>query len=311
MTQYYARTDATYSGGDKFFSITFPYIKQEHINVFVNEEATNNYVYITSSQIRIDDELVNGDVVSIRRSTPIDARMVVFSDTSILDKQAQNLDSDQVFNVVQEMYDNNTIFQTGVNEDLYTQAQETEERLDAFIEEVTSDVDNIKSDLETIQQVQETTAEQLEYAEQLVDQAEFGMEWTSFTISNWSARQDGKYELILADLPLVNAVYTGTWDNKQLVCGVDVESTSNGCKLISLNAFNGYALSAASVLGKYVHTQDLPSDEWVIQHNLGHIPCITLLDANNIEMVGTIEHQSFNKCVITFTEPVEGRAYLR
>lgn len=311
MTQYYARTDVSYSGGEKIFSITFPYIKKEHVKVFINEETTNNYVYITSSQIKINDDLESGDIVSIRRYTPIDARMVIFSDTSILDKDAQNLDSDQVFNVVQEVYDRNVTFQDEMVDELQEQAQATEDRLDEFINGLNSDVETILSNMETITEVQNTTNAQLEYAEQLVAQAEFGMQWTSFTTENWTLREDGKYQLIIADLPLVNAVYSGTWDNKQYVCGVDIISTSTGSKLISLNAFNGYALSASHVLGNYVHEQTLESDEWVIQHNLGHIPCVTLLDEDNIEMVGTIEHQTFNKCIVTFANPVTGKAYLR
>ena len=118
MTQYYARTDVSYSGGDKLFSITFPYIKKEHIKVFVNGELTDNYTYITASQIRIDDELELDDEISIRRTTPIDERMVVFSDTSILNKDAQNLDSDQLFDVVQEIYDNNTSFKFDTTEQI-------------------------------------------------------------------------------------------------------------------------------------------------------------------------------------------------
>lgn len=154
--------------------------------------------------------------------------------------------------------------------------------------------------------------EQADRSEAYADEVEFGMQWTPFKEANWSVAQDGiHYELLLDELPIVNAVYSGTWDDKQLACGVNINSTGSGCKLTSLNAFNGYALSAASVLGKYVHTQDLASDEWVIQHNLGHIPCVTLLDDNNIEMVGTIEHQTYNKCVVTFNNAVTGTAYLR
>ena len=153
--------------------------------------------------------------------------------------------------------------------------------------------------------------EQADLAEAYAEKVEFGMQWTSFTTNNWTLRNDGKYQLIISDLPLVNAVYSGEWDEKKVCCGVDIMSTGEGSILISLNPFKGYALSASHVLGNYVHTQDLVSDEWVIQHNLGKIPCITLLDTDNIEMVGTIEHQTFNKCVITFANPVAGKAYLR
>jgi len=107
---YYARTDVSYSGGDKFFTITFSYIKKEHIKVYINDKATENFTFNTESQIVVNDDLVVGDVVSIRRTTPIDERMVVFSDTSILNKDTQNLAQEQLFDAMQEVYDNNIQF---------------------------------------------------------------------------------------------------------------------------------------------------------------------------------------------------------
>ena len=116
MTTYYARNDVLYSGGDKLFSITFSYIKKEHIKVFVNEEETDNFTFNNDSQILINDEITVGDLISIRRNTPIDTRMVVFSDTSILNKDNQNLAQTQVFDAVQEMKDDNTTFQINIEE---------------------------------------------------------------------------------------------------------------------------------------------------------------------------------------------------
>lgn len=141
MTQYYARTDVSYSGGDKLFSITFPYIKREHINVYVNDELTTNYTYITSSQISISDELEAGDVISIVRTTPIDERMVVFSDTSILNKDAQNLDSTQLFDAVQEIYDNNISFKN----DATTQINSIETKADTALSNSQSAVSTANS----------------------------------------------------------------------------------------------------------------------------------------------------------------------
>lgn len=110
MTTYYARKDYTYEGGDAIFSIPFTYIKKSYINVLINDELTEQYTYLNSSQIQITTTLNNRDVVSIRRTTPIDEKLVVFSDTSILSKDVQNLAQDQVFDVVQEIYDNNITF---------------------------------------------------------------------------------------------------------------------------------------------------------------------------------------------------------
>ena len=50
MTQYYARTDVSYSGGDKLFAITFPYIKREHIYFIEGKDDFVKNVMLTINQ---------------------------------------------------------------------------------------------------------------------------------------------------------------------------------------------------------------------------------------------------------------------
>lgn len=108
MTTYYARKDYIYSTGDRIFTIPFSYIDREHIKVYINNIQTTNFVFNTASQILILDTLQAEDVVSIRRTTPINTKLVEFTDTSMLNEDNLNLSSQQTFNVVQEMYDSNT-----------------------------------------------------------------------------------------------------------------------------------------------------------------------------------------------------------
>lgn len=143
MTTYYARNDVLYSGGDKLFSITFSYIKKEHIKVFVNDEETENFTFNNDSQILVSDELINGDVVSIRRTTPIDERMVVFSDTSILNKDNQNLAQTQMFDAVQEMKDDNTAFQININEDFSDYQDEIEGAFETYKNTIDNEIETI------------------------------------------------------------------------------------------------------------------------------------------------------------------------
>lgn len=107
---YYRRKEYTYSGGDKTFTITFPYIIKEHIEVYVNDTKITNFTFNTSTQIVINDSLVNGDKILLKSNTPIDKKLVNFTDTSILKKDAQNLAQDQMFYAVQENADNNEKF---------------------------------------------------------------------------------------------------------------------------------------------------------------------------------------------------------
>ena len=110
MTTWYARNDVPYGGGEKQLSITFPYIKKEHIKVFVNDVETTEYHFLNETQIFLDCELNTGDMMSVRRNTPINEQMVTFTDTSILNAEKQNLAQKQVFNTIQEIYDNNQQF---------------------------------------------------------------------------------------------------------------------------------------------------------------------------------------------------------
>lgn len=145
MTIYYARKEYIYEGGDAVFSIPFPYIKKNHINVLINGERTENYTFLNSTQIRVTQILDVKASIIIARTTPIDEKMVNFSNTSILDKDVQNLAQDQVFNTVQEIYDNNIVFQEETNETLAGNKAD----LEGIIEKNKQEVLGIQSNFET------------------------------------------------------------------------------------------------------------------------------------------------------------------
>lgn len=117
---YFARVDYTYTTGDGVFTIPFSYIKKEHIKVEVNRELITSYIFISESQIKITSALEANDIVTIRRETAIDKRLVVFSNSSILNKDDQNLAVQQTFNVVQELYDSVSSTQFDVRADIET-----------------------------------------------------------------------------------------------------------------------------------------------------------------------------------------------
>ena len=148
-------------------------------------------------------------------------------------------------------------------------------------------------------------------AEEAAQKCIFGMQWFSFTQQDWTLNvQTNKNELVYENIPIINSVYNGTWENKQLVAGVDIIVTDTECRLISLNAFNGFALSNANIIGKYTFPQETANDIWVIEHNLGHIPRIIVMNDDNIEITCTREHPTFNKTILYFETPQTGIAYL-
>lgn len=62
--------------------------------------------------------------------------------------------------------------------------------------------------------------------------------------------------------------------------------------------------------GSYTHHQDDPSDEWIIEHNLGYPPAVTVIDSGNSEVVGDIFYPNTDTLIIRFAAPFGGKAYL-
>lgn len=58
----------------------------------------------------------------------------------------------------------------------------------------------------------------------------------------------------------------------------------------------------------YVHNQLLPSEQWVIVHNLNKYPNITITDSSGNLVWGEIKYESVNKVTISFTAPFAGKA---
>lgn len=144
MTTYYARVDYSYSGDSKF-TIPFSYIKKEHIVVFVNKTEITNYTYITSSQIEVKDELLQGDIVSIRRTTPINNKIVNFNNLNVLNGETQNLAQEQVLNAVQEMYDKNQ-----------QQTQDIEDKINDYTSDIEDKINEVKQATDIINTFQES-----------------------------------------------------------------------------------------------------------------------------------------------------------
>lgn len=60
----------------------------------------------------------------------------------------------------------------------------------------------------------------------------------------------------------------------------------------------------------YTHNQGSPSATWVIVHNLGVRPNVTVEDSAGTTVEGEIEHNSENQLTLTFSGAFSGIAYL-
>lgn len=61
---------------------------------------------------------------------------------------------------------------------------------------------------------------------------------------------------------------------------------------------------------RYTYTQGSPSDTWVITHNLGGYPTVTIVDSANTVVIGTVEYNSTSQVTVSFSAPFSGTAYL-
>lgn len=60
----------------------------------------------------------------------------------------------------------------------------------------------------------------------------------------------------------------------------------------------------------YKHIQSVASDTWVIAHNLGKYPSVTVVDSSGSECEGHTTYNGPNQLTISFSAPFSGIAYL-
>ena len=60
----------------------------------------------------------------------------------------------------------------------------------------------------------------------------------------------------------------------------------------------------------YIHSQSIPSSQWVINHNLNKYPAVSVVDSAGTLVEGGVEYNSPNTITITFIGGFSGKAYL-
>jgi hypothetical protein len=58
----------------------------------------------------------------------------------------------------------------------------------------------------------------------------------------------------------------------------------------------------------FEHVQASPSAEWIINHNLGAEPSVSVLSAGGVEMEANVVHMSVNQVRVYFASAQAGRA---
>lgn len=59
----------------------------------------------------------------------------------------------------------------------------------------------------------------------------------------------------------------------------------------------------------YLHTQGVASAVWVIPHNLGKYPAVTVVNSADDEVEGALHYDSVNQVTVSFNGAFTGRAF--
>ena len=60
----------------------------------------------------------------------------------------------------------------------------------------------------------------------------------------------------------------------------------------------------------YIHTQAVSSSSWVINHNMGKFPSVSVVDSAGNEVVGDVVYGDINTVIVNFSAPFQGRAFI-
>lgn len=65
----------------------------------------------------------------------------------------------------------------------------------------------------------------------------------------------------------------------------------------------------ANTAHNFEFIQSSPSDTWIVAHNLGYHPAVSVVDSAGSWVIGDVSHADANNLTITFTGAFAGRAY--
>lgn len=77
---------------------------------------------------------------------------------------------------------------------------------------------------------------------------------------------------------------------------------------IGIDGLQGIQGEKGDVGGTYEHLQLVNSDSWIVNHNLGFRPNVSVLSVGGREMFAEVIHTSLNQVIIYFDEPRDGIA---
>jgi hypothetical protein len=97
------------------YAVPFPYIEKAHVKVYINNTATTDFTWPTTSSIQFNLPITTGATILIKRETPRDQRIVEFQNSALTSSNNFNVEGNQDFYLAQEFLDGTDYDQMKVN----------------------------------------------------------------------------------------------------------------------------------------------------------------------------------------------------
>jgi hypothetical protein len=149
------------------------------------------------------------------------------------------------------------------------------------------------------------------YYDYVVSNGTGSLKWIHIEESDWTLVGD-RYRYTYYGSYGIIELFEGTISSKSKI---EFDSTIEGntTYLYAMQPFEGYALIAGienGEAGVYIYEQAIPSDTWVVNHNLNTYPSITIVDSGGNTVVGSENYIDKNTVEIKFSAAFTGKAYL-
>ena len=127
-----------------------------------------------------------------------------------------------------------------------------------------------------------------------------GDNYTTATGQEITGRANGD-QVRVRDLEVRTSLYD---IEKLLVVGTSDEH------LITIDTLTNYLATRIDSDKHFTYDQEVPSDTWVIEHNLGKEPSVSVVDSAGNIVEGDYNYVNTNKVILSFSSAFSGKAYL-
>lgn len=115
-------------------------------------------------------------------------------------------------------------------------------------------------------------------------------------------------EFLIGQRPTLNAEFS-IEENQAIdtIFQINTQMAVEGRGVIDVTPTDGVFVVTSTT---YIHEQGIASDTWIIEHNLGKHPSVTVVDTAGTVFVAQVEYNDENNCTVYINGATKGKAYL-